>query len=177
MYDSNNHAIWTRQFGNGSRDYVRAIATGSDAVYVSAHLNNSAFMRKYDLSGVEKWTDLFNPYVDATTQALAVGSAVYSADTVYMNNTDVIFLHSFDFGGNLQWTRLVANYSGEVYGLYQNAGGLYLAGTGRISNQGGGVVGPFLGKYDLQGHPIWIDTVDMPNVNLMSISGDIQVCT
>jgi hypothetical protein len=172
MYDSSNRAVWTRQFGNGIFGDVTGIASGTDAVFVAGHMNNSAYIKKYDLNGIELWTDIFS--ADSAPLALAVGSAVYSAGTVYANNTRYVFLRSFDFSGNPQWTtQLVANYSSRVNGLYANSAGLYLAGLGAVSSRGGtGVVGPFLGKFDLQGRQLWIDAIDLPGLSLMNVSGD-----
>ena len=128
-YDSAGAEGWTSQFGTVGADVATAAAVGPDgAVYVAGQFAGTgqpgatpfyAFVRKYDASGTEVWTQQFGAEgASATTTAASVAvdssGAVYVAGWVFGSlpgqtegGQDDAFVRKYDAGGTEVWTRQI----------------------------------------------------------------------
>jgi hypothetical protein len=95
-YDDSGNEIWTKQFGTGDSDVVRAmVADGSGKIYVAGGTKGTfpgqtssggvdAFIAEYDASGNEIWTRQFGNLVNEYEYVMAADGAgnIYVANTV-----------------------------------------------------------------------------------------------
>jgi len=81
-YDAMGTVVWTRQFGASWIDEALAVAADSSGVYVAGYTDHAlpgqstaggtdAFVRKYDASGAEAWTQQFGTSGNDVANALA----------------------------------------------------------------------------------------------------------
>ena len=90
-YDFNGQPVWTRQFGTPEYDDALGIAVNARGVYVAGNTKGAlpghanagdydAFVRKYDPTGGELWTQQFGSNGHDEVLGIAVdGSGVYAA--------------------------------------------------------------------------------------------------
>ena len=120
-------------------------------MFVVGKLDNEAFLRKYDTSGVEDWTRSFRPFgvaigytrdvtVDGSGNAYVAGGGLAS-----LNNTDA-YIRKFDPSGAHVWTLQFGDGTlAEVVGVANDTNGnVYWGG---MNNQIEGRLLPFFGKY------------------------------
>lgn len=122
-YSDDGDLRWTRQFGTAAHDFASSVEiTSTGQVYVAGKLssgtsaaNADAFLRKYNGSGSELWTQQFGSSEDDQAASLAVdenghvfvaGSTYGALDGMTFGGED-IFVRKYDSGGNILWTRQV----------------------------------------------------------------------
>ena len=174
-YNTNSTEIWTRQFGTAGIDEILAIAADQTGVYVAGDTQGvlepesgapqapHAFVRKYDLDGMELWTREFGSGRREEVLAIAAGAgAVYAAgDTTVtvppFDDAFVVVLGGSDGkarGGHEFGTAAVDHAAA----IAVNASGVYVAGATQGTLPGQAAAGDsdaFLRKYDLDGNEIW----------------------
>jgi hypothetical protein len=112
-YDAAGQILWTRQFGTNGIDLANDVAVAADGnIYVSGYLGflalppsgwPDAFVRKYDASGNEVWTQQLG---DQNTVDAAWALTVAPDETIYVvseSSSGVVhrtFLWAFDRFGN-----------------------------------------------------------------------------
>jgi hypothetical protein len=131
-YDANGNSLWTRQFGTGASlpsgsvgiDFISAVAVDSTgSVLVAGETQgqigsnalgqSDAFVRKYDTSGNELWTQQFGTSTADFAKAVAVDSSDnivvggHTSGDLEGKNAGVtdIFIRTFDAGGNVLSTK------------------------------------------------------------------------
>jgi hypothetical protein len=100
-YDADGNELWTRQFGTSGIDGAFGASADGSGVYVAGIINGSflgpigSFVRKFDASGNEVWTLLFDP--SSGIAALGVGAG---ASGVYVaGETNTTFPGQLSTGG------------------------------------------------------------------------------
>jgi hypothetical protein len=173
-FDLNGVEVWMRQFGTPGVDEVLAIAVDGTGVYVAgdtqgmlsaqggAPPGQHAFLRKYDLNGMEVWTREFGSGHSDEVLALTRGAAgIYAAGdtTVTAPPYDDAFVATFTAAGRSGWGRSLGTTSVDrATAIAVNASGVYVAGTtqGVLPGQtAAGDADGFLRKYDLDGTEVW----------------------
>lgn len=173
-YDTNGVEVWMRQFGTAGVDEVLAIAADGTGIYVAgdtqgtlsaqsgAPAGQHAFVRKYDLNGVEEWTREFGSGRSDEVLALTSGAAgVYAAGdtTVTAPPYDDAFVAAFAAGGKSEWSHGFGTAAVDrATAIAVNASGVYVAGAtqGTLPGQtGAGDSDGFLRKYDVNGSVVW----------------------
>ena len=147
-YDSNGNEMWTRQFGTASYDYALAIAVHSSSAYVAGMTSGtfpgqpqtppgSAFVRKYDSSGIELWTRQFTSSSGARADGVAADdSGVYATGYTwgafpgYANTGELDgYVRKYDPNGEQMWTRQFGTvYEDHAEGIAVGPSGVYVAG-------------------------------------------------
>ena len=177
-YDLAGNEVWTRQFGTVDGEYAGFICIDASGVYVAGNTsgalpgetssgNVDAFVRKYDLSGIELWTRQFGtPGIDGPTAISIDASGVYVVG--YTTGTlpgqtsaggyDA-FVRKYDLAGNELWTRQFGTSNEDIaYGISLDISGVYVTGytegtfAGQISQ---GARDVFVRKYDPAGSELW----------------------
>ena len=172
-YDANGVEVWIRQFGTAGVDEVLAIAVDDTGVYVAGDTQGTlsaqggtppgqhAFVRKYDLNGVELWTREFGSGHSEEVLALTSSSAgVFAAGdtTVTAPPYDDAFVATFTAAGRSGWTHGFGTAAVDrATAIAVSASGVYVAGAtqGRLSGQTAGDTDGFLRKYALDGTAAW----------------------
>ena len=173
-YDSSGAEVWMRQFGTAGVDEVLAIAVDGTGVYVAGDTQGTlsalggaprgqhAFVRKYDLNGVELWTREFGSGRSDEVLALTSGSAgVYAAGdtTVTAPPYDDAFVATFTAAGRSGWSHGFGTAAVDrATAIAVNASGVYVAGAtqGMLPGQtAAGDADAFLRKYALDGTEAW----------------------
>src|SRR5712664_3243040 len=126
-YDLDGHQIWTRQLGSLNISDARAVAVGSNSVFVAGLLNASSFIRKYDLNGNEA---RYPTGSGINTMALSLWpSGLFAAGegTSYniANGVRSLILREYDFNGNTVWTKVLGNSTGSRPSLFAASTGVY----------------------------------------------------
>ncbi len=169
-YDLSHRQMWSQGFGNFT-DTISTVVGATDGVYVVGALNETGFVRKYDLQGNEVWTDLLEPppssfssrsgvdYVSVgPAEVYATGAyIVYSAPPQYYVNTTTI-LRGYDFTGHILWTKRIGGGINNVVSnvkMFAGANGLYVSGfhSGVSGFPYGG--NGYLQRYDFNGTLLW----------------------
>ena len=119
-YDPDGTHLWTRQFGTTGRDTASGVATNAvGSVFVAgttseslsgpAALGNAAFVRAYDASGNELWTEQYSSGVSQGALGVAAGAAgsVVIAGFVQtqIGELSSAFVSAYDADGNPAWAR------------------------------------------------------------------------
>jgi len=184
-YDAMGTVVWTRQFGASWIDEALAVAADSSGVYVAGYTDHAlpgqstaggtdAFVRKYDASGAEAWTQQFGTSGNDVANALAADpSGVYvvgATDGTLPGQTNVgvgdAFVRRYDSSGTEVWTRQFGTSSddGAVSVAIQGSSVLvagYTFGTfPGLTNQGSRDA--FLRNYDASGTERWTRQVGTP---------------
>jgi hypothetical protein len=173
-YDIDGVQVWMRQFGTAGVDEVLAIAVDDISIYVAGDTQGTlsaqggapagphAFVRKYDLKGVELWTREFGTgHSDEVLALTSGGAGVYAAGdtTVTAPPYDDAFVAAFTAGGTSAWRRGFGTTAVDrATAIAVNASGLYVAGAtqGKLPGQtGAGDADGFLRKYTLDGTELW----------------------
>jgi hypothetical protein len=174
-FSADGDVLWTRQFGLALHDEARGVAVDAAGdVYVVGQLwagtaapYQEAFIRKYDASGEELWTDVFGtPTTDlATSVSVDAWGNVYVSGYTYGalvdesgGNSDA-FVRKYDADGVEQWTRQFGNSElDQVYSIDVDAGGnVYVAGYtgGSLGAPNAGLTDALIRKYDPDGVEQW----------------------
>jgi beta-propeller repeat-containing protein len=146
-YDAEGGVVWTRQFGAGpaSTTSVASIAVdATGAVYVAGWVfgalpgaatagADDAYVRKYDASGNDVWTQQFGGADHDLATAVVVDAAggVYVAGQSDRRPGDggTTFVRKFRPGGELLWTRSIGEPSDATLAVAVDpAGAAYLVG-------------------------------------------------
>jgi hypothetical protein len=173
-YDLNGVELWMRQFGTAGVDEVLAIAVDDTGIYVAGDTQGAlsaqggappgqhAFVRKYDLVGVELWTREFGSGRSEEVLALTNGAAgVYAAGdtTVTAPPYDDAFVATFTAAGRSAWSHGFGTAAVDrATAIAVSASGVYVAGAtqGRLAGQtAAGDADGFLRKYALDGTAVW----------------------
>lgn len=176
-YDGSGKVLWTRQFGSNMDDNASSVAVdGSGNVYVAGSTagalphqigaaNRDAFVRKYDPSGTELWTNQFGSgeYDGASSVAVDRNGDVYVAGTVggtlpgqTSSGGRDPFVRKYDASGSALWMRQFGSVTHDsASAVTVDAGGnVYVAGTtyGVLPGQGtAGNIDAFVVKFDGSG--------------------------
>lgn len=171
-YDSDGHALWTRQFGSPDGASASGIAAAPEGVYVVGTLigqssggNIDALLAKYDADGGLIWTRLFGTSGPDDARAIALdGSSVYVVGATSLPDQATVgfdaYLSKFSTNGTEAWTRYFGSSSDDfAEGIATDGSGLYVVGrTGGLlpdQNSAGGVADAFIRKYDSDGNLLW----------------------
>jgi hypothetical protein len=163
-----------RQFGTPGVDEVLAVAADDTGVYVAGDTQGTlsaaagappgahAFVRKYDLNGVEMWTREFGSGRNEEILALTGGpGGVYAAGdtTVTAPPFDDAFVAAFDASGRTKWGQQFGTAAVDrATAIVVNASGVYVAGTTQGTLPGMTAAGDsdcFVRKYDMNGSVVW----------------------
>jgi hypothetical protein len=145
-YGVDGEHIWTQTFGNPNSYFIsqsNAIGLGGGALYVAGELNDTSFLRKYDLNGSQLWNSLIG---SGRTNAVAVSVLTSNVYVVYYLGSNS-FLRDYDPSGNVLWTDLVGNYTDSL-SVYANPSAVYVLNVESSYT-------PFIRKYDLNGTLVW----------------------
>ena len=148
-YDSNGHALWTRQFGGRGSEGFHSIAVDETGIYVAGRISPGrnftandwdALVVKYDFGGNVVWVRQFGTQGRAEAEGAAVwhgqlyvaGFVARSLPGQVSAGGDDIFVRKYDPDGNVVWTRQFGtpgDDSGSARRLTASARGVYLSGT------------------------------------------------
>lgn len=183
-YDSSGTKLWTQQYGtSGIGTFSQGIALDSNGnIYISGFQDNSTtfyrdfFLKKYDNSGNEQWTQLMSvDNADVQTAGLAVdassniyvtgyistsfGPAVGPFDGHTLTGLRDYFLIKYDNSGSKQWSKLVgvSGASTSGLGIACDSSNVYIVGAtnGSLASQISGYLDAFVAKYDSSGNNEW----------------------
>lgn len=179
-YDRNGKEMWTRQFGTGydSYDGASGVSATTEGVYVVGDVGDAlpgqisaglsdAYVRKYDRSGNELWTDQYGSsvYDDArgvstTVEGVyVVGRTVGTLPGQISAGNDDAYVRKYDHHGNVLWTRQFGTSSWDIgLGVSATAEGVYVTGLthGTLPGQiSAGDEDAFVRKYDHDGNVLW----------------------
>jgi hypothetical protein len=191
-YDSNGAEVWTRQFGTPGIDEILAIALDDSSIYVAGDTQGDlrggtsatgpahAFVRKYDLNGVELWTREFGSRREEVLAMTVGATGVYAAGdtTVFAPPFDDGFVLTFGLNGDPGWgRRLGTEHTDRASAIMANASGVYVAGSTQGTLPGQTSAGDddgFLLRYTLDGTEVWrrqFGTSGGDEVHSMTIDG------
>jgi prepilin-type N-terminal cleavage/methylation domain-containing protein len=149
-FDTTGTEVWTRQFGTVGVDVAGSLVTDSSgSVVVSGFVTGAlpgktqvggqdAFVREYDSSGTELWTQQFGTTGTDTGGSLAIDSSnsIYSAGYVTgtlpgqtgFGNADG-YIRKFDSSGVTQWTKQLGTSTFDyAYDVIASNGFVYTSG-------------------------------------------------
>ncbi|MFQ5511713.1 MAG: Ig-like domain-containing protein [Candidatus Krumholzibacteriia bacterium] len=181
--------VWVRQFGTTQQDHASGLsAVDSTALFVAGKTlgvlpgqagggGTDAYLRKYDASGAEVWTQQFGTAMTDRGAAVATNaSAVYVAGGTdgslpgYTNAGGFdAFVRKYDFNGVELWTRQFGtSVSDEATGVALDATGVYVSGftTGTLPGEtSAGGTDAFVRKYALDGTVVWTRQYGTPGID------------
>jgi len=184
-YDAVGTVTWTRQFGASWIDEALAVAADSSGVYVAGYTDHAlpgqssaggtdAFVRKYDASGVEAWTQQFGtPGTDVANALVVDPSGLYVAgatDGTLPGQTNGgvgdAFVRRYDSSGAELWTRQFGTSMDDgAVSLATDESSVLVAGYtfGTFPGQTNhGSRDAFVRKYDDSGLEMWTRQVGTP---------------
>ncbi|MBK7401984.1 MAG: SBBP repeat-containing protein [Myxococcales bacterium] len=180
-YDPSGKELWTVQFGSGQIDEARSVAVdASGNVFVAGSTRGTlpgqtssgaddAFVRSYDRSGKERWTQQFGSGQLDEAQGVVVDGA---GNVVVAGHTEGTFpgqasaggrdgfVRSYDASGNERWTRQFGSSQFDgVRGVAVDASGNVLVGGFTVASLPGqtsvGKEDAFVQSYDGSGKHRW----------------------
>jgi hypothetical protein len=148
-FDPAGNVTWARAWGGAQIDAARAVAVGTDGIYLAGETNsffaNDAFLVKFDSDGNVVWErDWGVDGIQAPGTGLTVASGIGAAgdghvyitgnalDTGEPNN---IILVKFDANGNLVWQRIGGPGSGGGTDVAVSANNAAVFVSGSITSQ------------------------------------------
>ena len=148
-FDPDGNVTWARAWGGNGFDAARAVAVGTDGVYLTGETNsffaNDAFLVKFDSDGNVVWerdwgVDGIQAPFTGLTSAFGIGAAgdghVYitgnAFDTGEPNN---IILVKFDASGNLVWQRIGGPGFGGATDVAVSANNAAVFVSGSVTSQ------------------------------------------
>ena len=180
-YDVEGNELWTRQFGTSDTDDVRSVALDASGIYVAGLTYGDlpgqtnagqwdVFVRKYDRSGNEVWTQQFG-----TSETDLIGNAdnlamdasgIYVAGYTYgefprhaSSGLADAFVTKYDSRGRELWTQQFGSSENDfTFSIALDASGVYVAGytLGTLPGQtSAGASDVFVRKYDSRGRELW----------------------
>jgi uncharacterized protein (TIGR03437 family) len=192
-YDSSGNLIWSREIPLGLFGSVASVAAESTAIYVTGSMHGlpatayDAFLRKYDLSGSELWTQQFDlPLGTPGAPSTQAGAVTVDASGIYIGGRfgpegipigvasfplgprfPSAFVRKYDFDGNEQWTRpfRLTDRDNVAWTLTANSTGLYVGGgfTSLLPGDSSALGSyPFVRKYDESGTEQWTFVFGQP---------------
>jgi hypothetical protein len=166
-YGASGNEVWTRQFDISDRATAHAIAVDGSGVYVAGQTGGilpgqigsggeDAFIRKYDTSGNEVWTQQFGGPDQDSINAIFVGaSGVYVAGSMEKN----ALVRQYGLNGNEILNLVFGTASADgAFAISVDATGIYVAGgtSGTLPGQvSAGNTDAFVRKYDFNGNALW----------------------
>ncbi|HUF13984.1 MAG TPA: hypothetical protein VMN78_12845 [Longimicrobiales bacterium] len=146
-YDVDGNELWTRQFGTSEADLSLNVSAHGDAVHVVGFTfgafdgetnagSGDAFVRAYDRSGSELWTDQFGSADFDVAEGVAThgghvyvaGSGGALAGTPTAGGNDA-FLRTYRRDGEPIATRVFGSEAGDGASSVAVQGGVFVAGT------------------------------------------------
>lgn len=142
-YDSDGNEVWTRLPGFAETTLVRAISVDSTGVYIAGEARDpsgaqgDAFVRKYDLNGVQVWTRQFGSSSNDSANAIfASATGIYVAgytDGTLTGQTSQggrdAFVCKYDTNGIEAWTYQFGSSAADtVSGISGDATAIYVSG-------------------------------------------------
>jgi Tol biopolymer transport system component len=185
VYSQDGTEIRTLQFGTSSWDYASAISVSGDSVmYIVGRTEGSfsgevpeegwtrAFVRAYDDTGMELWTDQFGPdmgWAGATGVAVELEGRVFVAGNTSGNIPGArqpisygAFLRLYSASGTVVWT---VQLDAQIDGLRIDHNGHALVEGTTTAYLSGSTLSPgehaFVRAYDLQGDSVWTEQFDI----------------
>jgi hypothetical protein len=147
-YDSDGHALWTRQFGGRGSEGLHGIAADETGIYAVGRVSPGAdfngdwdvLVVKYDFAGNVVWVRQFGTQRIDEAEGVAVWRGqIYIAGFVaralpgqVSAGGDDVFVRKYDPAGNVVWTRQFGtpgNDSSSARRLITSGQGVYVAGT------------------------------------------------
>ncbi len=181
-FDSLGNELWTQQIGTSSHDRSHSVAVdGFGNAYISGETggvlgsssagSTDAFLRKYDSSGTELWTQQIGTSADDYSFSVAVdgsGNAYISGFTrgdlggTNAGNLDA-FLTKFDSSGNELWSQQIgtSSYDQSYSVAVDGSGNAYISGEtdGVLGSSSAGSSDAFLTKFDSSGNELWTQQI------------------
>ena len=179
-YDASGTELWTRQFGSSNTDYGSGVTADASGVYVggvtfgalpgqSSSGDLDVFIRKYDASGNELWTQQFGTSaidsvggwsVFADSSGVYVGGFTGGTLPGQTNAGDWdAFIRKCSHDGTEQWTRQFGTSGSDTpNGLSADGSSVYVGGqtTGTLPGQtNAGSDDTFVRKFDSNGNGLW----------------------
>jgi hypothetical protein len=174
--------ILTIQFGtpNGGNG-VTALSTSATGIYAAGYvsdayvssarlINESLFVSRYDFNGHQIWTQRFADFELPNVSGIAAGT-----DGVYVDGSlnRSSFIRKFDLNGNQAWVQFFDSpglSAPEPMGIAVGSNAVFAAGEG--SSRINGVSPILLREFDLQGNPIWTNTLGNSTGKFVSVYSD-----
>jgi len=180
-YDSDGHALWTRQFGGRGCQDLHGIAADENGVYAIGHVspgsdrfsgnNWDVILVKYDFAGNLVWVRQFGTQGRDHAEGVAVRRGqIYVAGYVagalpgqVSAGGDDVFVRKYDADGKVVWTRQFGTPGNDSFSarrLTTSGRGVYVAGSpargqalpGQTSAGG---LDSFVRLYSLNGDELW----------------------
>ncbi|HEV2119165.1 MAG TPA: hypothetical protein VGS11_03515 [Candidatus Bathyarchaeia archaeon] len=158
--------LWTDQFGGGQANMVTSVAASTTGLFatgyaasvptVSGPPASEFFLRAYDQTGHQAWTEFFGDSSLSTNYtpnrpAITVGTDGLYFTAAAKGGTQII---KFDLQGQRMWTILVPHANSTPAAISAGTGGVYVAGTAQQNNPSR----MFVEKYDSRGTLVWSHT-------------------
>ncbi len=167
-YDSDGGLIWERSHGGADNDHDEAWGVAIDdddnvviagSVYEGAL--REAWLRKYDVNGVEQWTRTYAGVLEASAFAVAVdqvGDLVVGGYASAIGESENTWIRKYTVDGDVSWTIV----EDQGVGLHDNTQGVHtnsadsIIVVGNISLANGSQ--GWARGYDADGGLLWSDT-------------------
>lgn len=168
--------IWTRQFGTGGEDSVRALATSDFGVLVGGELNattgagGDTVLALYDTAGDRMWEQRLP---GSRIEGLALDeTGIYAAGLTeralageeHRGGLD-LFIGKFDLDGDIVWIDQFGTTGMDwASGIALGPSGLYVIGVtdGTLDNVAAGGLDVVLRKYSFDGRVLWVRQFGTP---------------
>ena len=144
-YTLDGTELWTHEFGTSASDGVSGISIDGTGIYILGTTEGvlpgqtntglkDAYVRKYDLDGIELWTRQFGTSASEEAYAISVhGSGVYLAGSTQgsfpgENKSGFLdaFVKKFDTDGTELWTD---QFGSSANGISADASGVYVSAS------------------------------------------------
>lgn len=172
VYDSDGTELWTATYNGSANEDDRGNGIAVDSfgnVYVTGSeeavsLLPNIWIRKYDPSGTELWTQIYDGQVRGGS---GNGIAVDLSGNVYVAGYEVetfgaevedIWVRKYDSDGNALWTETCNGSNLEDYGYdiaVDLSGNVFVTGSKIVIPDGESI---WLRKYDSNGSELWTET-------------------
>jgi uncharacterized protein (TIGR03437 family) len=175
-FDSNGTELWAISTGiTSAQSAVTGMAVTAGGVYLAGQVNGAlpgqvsagsydAFVRKYDLNGVEVWTHQFGTADGDYVRAIAPDpGGIYVLGGKASTTPDAFFIRRYDGDGNEVWTRRFADGAlSDIVGAAADSTGVYFFGFNQTSP---GMLN-VMRKFDSAGNDLWTRRGDLFSVVL-----------
>lgn len=140
-FDSSDHEIWTRTFGNqsgwtnqGNRG-LPSISLGPDGVYMTAEFNGKTRITKFNYDGNRQWSFPVNPSPQSNTPVAPrlLSGLLYVAGSRQYQDPSEMYVSGYDTSGTgmpqRTWSHIFANSTGNISALSASSYFVYVAGS------------------------------------------------